>query len=77
MSPRPAHQTEADDDQCPGDDPGLTDANAGRGVGDQVSHRKGASEDASPDARAYALDQIARLGESLRTRKDESPLTDA
>jgi hypothetical protein len=37
----------------------------------------GASEETSPDARAYILDQIARLGESLRTRKDENPLAEA
>jgi hypothetical protein len=37
----------------------------------------GASDQASPEARAYILDQIAKLGESLRTRKDENPLTEA
>ena len=37
----------------------------------------GASEDTSPEARAYILDQLAKLGESLRTRKDENPLADA
>jgi cytochrome c553 len=37
----------------------------------------GASDDTSPEARAYILDQLAKLGESLRTRKDENPLADA
>ena len=37
----------------------------------------GASEDTSPEARAYILDQIAKLGESLGTRKDENPLAEA
>jgi hypothetical protein len=37
----------------------------------------GASEEASPDARAYVLDQIAKLGQSLRDRKDDNPITDA
>jgi hypothetical protein len=37
----------------------------------------GASEETSPDARAYILDQIAKLGQSLRDRKDESPITEA
>jgi hypothetical protein len=37
----------------------------------------GASADASPEVRAYMLDQIARLGESLRSRRDENPLTEA
>ena len=37
----------------------------------------GASEETSPEARAYILDQLAKLGESLRTRKDENPLADA
>ena len=37
----------------------------------------GGHADTTPEARAYALEQIARLGESLRTRKDANPLTDA
>jgi hypothetical protein len=37
----------------------------------------GAHADTSPDVRAYVLDQIARLGESMRTRKDENPITEA
>jgi Met-zincin/Domain of unknown function (DUF5117) len=37
----------------------------------------GAHTDTSPDVRAYVLDQIAKLGETLRTRKDENPLTEA
>ena len=37
----------------------------------------GAHADTSPDVRAYVLDQIARLGESIRARKDEHPITDA
>jgi hypothetical protein len=37
----------------------------------------GANGDTSPEARAYVLDQIARLGESIRSRKSEQPLTDA
>lgn len=37
----------------------------------------GGHEETSPEARAYALDQIAKLGESLRGRKDEGPLGDA
>ena len=37
----------------------------------------GGHADTSPEVRAYVLDQIARLGESLRTRKDENPLTEA
>ena len=37
----------------------------------------GASEETSPEARAYMLDQIAKLGESLGARKDENPLTEA
>ena len=36
----------------------------------------GASEDTTPEARAYILDQLARWA-NLRTRKDENPLTDA
>jgi len=37
----------------------------------------GAHADTSPDVRAFVLDQIARLGESLRGRKDENPITEA
>jgi len=37
----------------------------------------GASEETSPDARAFALDQIAKLGQSLKDRKDDNPITDA
>lgn len=37
----------------------------------------GAHDDTSPEARAYILDQIARLGESLASRKGDSPLADA
>ena len=37
----------------------------------------GGSANATPEVRAYALDQIAKLGESLKTRKDTNPLTEA
>jgi hypothetical protein len=37
----------------------------------------GAGEDTSPDVRAYVLDQIAKLGESIRTRRDDNPITEA
>lgn len=37
----------------------------------------GAHADTTPEARAYVLDQLARLGESLRTRTDDNPLTAA
>ena len=37
----------------------------------------GANADTSPDGRGYVLHQIAQLGESLRTRKDDNPITDA
>ncbi len=37
----------------------------------------GAHENTTPEARAYAFEQIARLGSELATRKDEDPLTDA
>ena len=37
----------------------------------------GADADTTPDVRAYVLDRIARLGESLRTRRDEHALTEA
>jgi hypothetical protein len=36
----------------------------------------GAHADTSPEVRGYVLDQIARLGESLRARKDEHPITE-
>jgi hypothetical protein len=37
----------------------------------------GAHDDTTPDARAYVLDQLARLAGEIVTRKDEDPLTDA
>jgi hypothetical protein len=37
----------------------------------------GGHDDTTPDARAYVLDQIARLGSGLSSRKDDDPLTDA
>ena len=37
----------------------------------------GAHENTTPEARAYAFEQIARLGSELAARKDEDPLTDA
>jgi hypothetical protein len=37
----------------------------------------GGNAETSPEARAYILDQIAKLGEAIKTRKDEDPLTDA
>ena len=37
----------------------------------------GGHADTSPDVRAYVLDQIARLGESLRSRRDDNPITEA
>jgi hypothetical protein len=37
----------------------------------------GAHADTSPDVRAYVLDRIAKIGESLRARKDEHPITEA
>lgn len=37
----------------------------------------GGHADTTPEARAYVLDQIAKLGESLRARKDDDVLTDA
>jgi hypothetical protein len=37
----------------------------------------GGHADTSPEVRAYVLDQIARLGESLRARKDQNPMTEA
>lgn len=39
--------------------------------------RLGGHRDTTPEVRAYVLDQIARLGESLRTRTDQDPLTEA
>jgi Met-zincin/Domain of unknown function (DUF5117) len=37
----------------------------------------GASDETTPEARAYILDQIARLGADVAAQKDEDPLTDA
>ena len=37
----------------------------------------GANENTTPEARAYILDQIARLANDLAARKDEDPLTEA
>ncbi len=37
----------------------------------------GASEEASPEVRAYVLDQLAQLGERTATRRDDDPLTQA
>jgi hypothetical protein len=37
----------------------------------------GAHADTSPEVRAYVLDQIARLGESLRSRRADNPITEA
>jgi hypothetical protein len=37
----------------------------------------GAHADTSPEVRAYVLDQIAKLGEAVRSRKDDNPITDA
>jgi hypothetical protein len=37
----------------------------------------GANENTTPEARAYVLDQLARLASEIATRKDEDPLTDA
>ena len=37
----------------------------------------GANENTTPEARAYVLDQLARLASEVATRKDEDPLTDA
>ena len=39
--------------------------------------RLGGHADTTPEARAYVLDQIARLGESLRGRKGDNPLAEA
>lgn len=37
----------------------------------------GGKPETTPEARAYILDQIAKLGASLGSRKDEDPLTEA
>lgn len=37
----------------------------------------GASDATTPEARAYVLDQVARLATDIAARKDEDPLTDA
>jgi hypothetical protein len=37
----------------------------------------GGHADTTPEVRAYVLDQIAKLGESLRSRTDQNPLTEA
>jgi hypothetical protein len=37
----------------------------------------GGHDDTTPEARAYILDQIARLGGDIATLKDEDPLTNA
>ncbi len=37
----------------------------------------GGNAGTTPEARAYILDQVSKLGETLRSRKDEDPLTDA
>jgi hypothetical protein len=37
----------------------------------------GAHANTTPEARAYVLDQIAKLGDTLRSRKDEDPMTEA
>jgi hypothetical protein len=37
----------------------------------------GANAETSPDVRAYVLDQIARLGDSLKSRRDDNAITDA
>jgi hypothetical protein len=37
----------------------------------------GAHDDTSPEVRAYILDQIARLADTLRGRADDSPMADA
>lgn len=37
----------------------------------------GGNAETTPEVRAYVLDQIARLGEALKSRTDEDPLTDA
>ncbi len=39
--------------------------------------RLGGHADTTPEARAYVLDQIVRLGESLRARKGDTPLAEA
>jgi hypothetical protein len=37
----------------------------------------GGHADTTPEVRAYVLDQVAKLGEFLRARKDENPLAEA
>ncbi len=37
----------------------------------------GGNANTTPEARAYILDQVAKLGDALKSRKDEDPLTDA
>jgi hypothetical protein len=37
----------------------------------------GAQEDTAPEARAYVLDQLGKLGDDLKTRADADPLTAA
>ena len=37
----------------------------------------GGNDDTTPEARAFVLDQIARLATEIATRKDDDPLTDA
>lgn len=37
----------------------------------------GAHADTSPEVRGYVLDQIAKLADSLKTRRDDNPITDA
>jgi hypothetical protein len=37
----------------------------------------GGHAETSPEVRAYVLDQVVRLGESLRARKDQNPMTEA
>jgi Met-zincin len=37
----------------------------------------GGNDDTTPEARAFVLDQIARLASEIATRKDDDPLTDA
>ena len=37
----------------------------------------GGHDEATPEARAYILDQISRLAAEIATRKDDDPLTDA
>jgi hypothetical protein len=37
----------------------------------------GGHEDTTPDVRAYVLDQIARLGETMTARRSDDPITEA